>query len=52
MQCWLKASSYKATIGSDRIDLRWLDRHLSGKALDTIIRALVSASRTRGSPRV
>lgn len=38
---WLKESGDKATIGSDRIHLRWLDRHLNGKSLDTISRALV-----------
>lgn len=38
---WLKEQSHKATIGTDKIHLRWLDAHLSGKHLDTINRAMI-----------
>jgi integrase len=38
---WLKESSHKATIGNDKIHLRWLDRFLGGKYLDTISRSLI-----------
>ena len=38
---WLKESSHKATIGNDKIHLRWLDRFLGGKHLDTISRSLI-----------
>ena len=35
---WLKEQSHKATIGTDRVHFRWLDRHLGGKSLDAITR--------------
>lgn len=35
---WLKEQSHKATIGTDRVHFRWLDRHLGGKSLDGITR--------------
>jgi integrase len=38
---WLKESSQKSTIESDKAHLRWLDRYLGGKHLDTISRAVV-----------
>ncbi len=38
---WLKEASQKATIESDKMHLRWLDKFLGGKALDTINRGLV-----------
>jgi integrase len=38
---WLKESSHKATIDTDKIHLRWLDQFLGGRQLDTISRALV-----------
>lgn len=38
---WLKEQSHKATIGTDKIHLRWLDAHLSGKHLDTINRSMI-----------
>lgn len=38
---WLKEQSHKATIETDKIHLRWLDRHLGGKSLETISRAMI-----------
>lgn len=38
---WLKEQSHKASIESDRIHLRWLDKHLGGRYLDSITRTLV-----------
>jgi integrase len=38
---WLKESSHKRTIGNDRIHLKWLDRFLHRRPLDTISRALI-----------
>src|SRR5262245_9609298 len=38
---WLKESSHKATLESDKAHLRWLDHHLSGKHLDEISRVSV-----------
>lgn len=38
---WLKEASHKATIGSDKMHLRWLDRFLGGKHLDQISRGTV-----------
>lgn len=38
---WLKEQSHKATIGTDKIHLRWLDAHLNGKHLDTINRFMI-----------
>jgi integrase len=37
----LKESSHKATLETDKAHLRWLDRHLGGKQLDTINRSVV-----------
>jgi integrase len=38
---WLKEQSHKASIESDKIHLRWLDKHLGGRYLDSITRTLV-----------
>lgn len=38
---WLKEQSHKATIQTDKIHLRWMDRFLNGKYLDAINRDLV-----------
>lgn len=38
---WLKEQSHKASIESDKIHLRWLDKHLGGRYLDAITRNLV-----------
>jgi integrase len=38
---WLKEQSHKATIETDKIHLRWLDRHLGGKSLETISRTMI-----------
>ena len=38
---WLKESSHKATLESDKAHLRWLDRWLNGKYLDEIGRTTV-----------
>ncbi|MHB1085976.1 MAG: tyrosine-type recombinase/integrase [Thiobacillus sp.] len=38
---WLKEQSHKATIQTDKIHLRWMDRFLNGKSLDAINRDLV-----------
>ena len=38
---WLKEQSHKATIEMDKAHLRWLDRHLGGKHLDTIGRGTI-----------
>lgn len=38
---WLKEQSHKATINTDKIHLRWMDRFLNGKYLDDINRDLV-----------
>ena len=38
---WLKEQSHKASIESDKIHLRWLDKHLSGRDLETINRSLI-----------
>ena len=35
---WLKESSHKASIESDKVHLRWLDKHLGGFFLDQINR--------------
>ena len=37
---WLKESTHKATIESDKSHLRWLDRHLRGRDLEGISRRL------------
>ena len=38
---WLKEQSHKATIETDKIHLRWLDRFLGGKCLDAISREVI-----------
>ena len=38
---WLKEQSHKATIDTDKMHFRWLDRHLGGKPLDAITRAVI-----------
>lgn len=38
---WLREQSHKATINTDKIHLRWLDKHLGGKQLEAINRSLV-----------
>ena len=38
---WLKEQAHKATHEEDKAKLRWLDRHLAGKELNTINRAMV-----------
>lgn len=38
---WLKEQNHKATIQTDKIHLRWMDRFLNGKYLDAINRDLV-----------
>src|SRR5688572_25745694 len=38
---WLKESSHKATIETDKMHLRWLDPYLGGRYLDEISRAVV-----------
>jgi len=38
---WLKESEHKATLESDKMHLRWLDRFSGGRHLDEISRALV-----------
>lgn len=38
---WLKESTHKATLEMDKAHLRWLDRHLGGKELETISRGAV-----------
>ena len=38
---WLKEQSHKATAGEDVTKLRWLDRHLGGKDLTIINRAML-----------
>lgn len=38
---WLKEQSHKATLSTDIIHLRWMDKFLKGKALDAINRDLI-----------
>ncbi len=38
---WLKEQDHKATIATDKIHLRWLDKHLGGKQLDAIGRGVI-----------
>src|SRR5882724_4868722 len=38
---WLKESDHKATLETDKVHLRWLDRFLGGWHLDEISRGLV-----------
>lgn len=38
---WLKEQSHKASIEADKIHLRWLDKHLGGRYLDSISRPLI-----------
>ena len=37
---WLKESTHKASIESDKSQLRWLDRHLRGWDLESISRSV------------
>jgi integrase len=39
---WLSEKAEKATLADDRVHLRWLDRHLRGRMLSEIDRALVA----------
>lgn len=38
---WLKEQSHKATIETDKIHLRWLDKYLGGKPLESITRSVI-----------
>lgn len=38
---WLNESTHKATLDMDKAHMRWLDRYLGGKDLETITRATV-----------
>ena len=38
---WLKESAHKASIESDKVHLRWLDKHLGGMFLDQISRSMI-----------
>lgn len=38
---WLKETDHKATHEHDKAKLRWLDRHLGGKPLDTVNREMI-----------
>src|SRR3546814_12207795 len=38
---WLKEQSHKATIETDKIHLRWLDKYLGGKPMASINRTLI-----------
>lgn len=38
---WLKEQAHKATIETDKIHLRWLDPHLTGKCLGAISRSMI-----------
>jgi len=38
---WLKEQAHKATIETDKIHLRWLDPHLTGKCLEAISRSMI-----------
>jgi integrase len=38
---WLKESSHKTTLETDKAHLRWLDRYLGGKYLDEVSRQLI-----------
>ena len=40
---WLREQAHKATIEGDKRMLRWIDRHLAGRELETINRALIDA---------
>jgi integrase len=44
---WLKESSHKATLETDKAHLRWLDRYLGGKHLDEISRSLIDCTVNR-----
>ena len=50
---WLSEKAEKATLADDRVHLRWLDRHLRGRMLSEIDRALVAEiTRLRRQPYV
>lgn len=38
---WLKEQAHKATIETDKMHFRWLDRHLGGKSLSAITRNVI-----------
>ena len=38
---WIKDQAHKATLEEDKAKLRWLDKYLAGKELDTINRAMI-----------
>ena len=38
---WIKEQSHKATIGTDKLHLRWLDSFLGGKCLDVVSREVI-----------
>ena len=40
---WLREQTHKASIEDDKTKLRWLDRHLAGRELESINRALIDA---------
>ena len=40
---WLREQAYKATMEDDKEKLRWLDRHLADRELESINRALIDA---------
>lgn len=40
---WLREQAHKATLDDDKEKLRWLDRYLAGRKLDSINRATVDA---------
>lgn len=40
---WLREQAHKASIEDDKTKLRWLDRHLAGRELESINRALIDA---------
>lgn len=40
---WLREQAHKASIEDDKTKLRWLDRHLAGRELESVNRALIDA---------
>lgn len=40
---WLREQAHKASLEDDKTKLRWLDRHLAGRELESINRALIDA---------
>ena len=49
---WCKEQSHKATAEEDKAKLRWLDRHLGGKKLDTINRDMLNQTHRPSSMTV